>query len=71
MLRRNVKRFGGGLVFKAQRLVYHSTLGLRVIKKREKVEGLERGVTTRWRYGYWMFRARLFICAQADMSECV
>ena len=25
-----------GLVFKAQRLVYHSTLGLRVIKQRKK-----------------------------------
>ena len=29
-----VKRFRGGLVFKAHRLVYHSTLGLRVIKKK-------------------------------------
>jgi hypothetical protein len=37
-IRRNVKRFRGGLVFKAHRLVYHSTLGLRVIKK-EKVGG--------------------------------
>ena len=27
----------GGLVFKAHRLLYHSTLGLRVIKKREKI----------------------------------
>jgi len=26
----------GGLVFKAQRLLYHSTLGLRVIKKKEE-----------------------------------
>ena len=33
-LRRNVKRFRGGLVCKAYRLLYHSTLGLRVIKKR-------------------------------------
>ena len=32
LLRRNVKRFRGGLVFKAHRLLYHSTLGLRVIK---------------------------------------
>ena len=38
---RNVR---GGLVFKAQRRLYHSTLGLRVIKKKKKkVEGL--GVT--------------------------
>jgi len=28
-----VKRFRGGLVFKAHRLVYHSTLGWRVIKR--------------------------------------
>ena len=27
--------FRGGLVFKAHRLVYHSTLGLRVIKKKK------------------------------------
>ena len=30
-----VKRFRGGLVFKAHRLVYHSTLGLGVIKKKK------------------------------------
>jgi len=29
-----VKRFRGGLVFKAHRLLYHSTLGLGVIKKK-------------------------------------
>jgi len=33
---RNVKRFRGGLVFKAHRRVYHSTLGLRVIKKKRR-----------------------------------
>ena len=32
-LRRNLKRFRGGLVFKAHRRVCHSTLGWRVIKK--------------------------------------
>ena len=37
-LRRNVKRFRGGLVSKAQRLLYRPTLGLRVIKKKKKVE---------------------------------
>ena len=31
-----VKRFRGGLLFKAHRLLYHSTLGLRVIKKKKK-----------------------------------
>ena len=29
-------RFRGGLVFKAHRLLYHSTLGSRVIKKKKK-----------------------------------
>jgi len=29
--------FRGGLVFKAHRLLYHSTLGLRAITKKEKV----------------------------------
>jgi len=36
---RNVQRFRGGLVFKAHRLVYPSTLGLGVIKKKKKVGG--------------------------------
>ena len=36
LLRGNVKRFRGRLVFKAHRLVYHSTLGSRVIKKKKK-----------------------------------
>ena len=35
---RNVERFRGWLAFKAHRLLYHPTLGLRVIKKK-KVEG--------------------------------
>ena len=34
-LYRNVQRFRGGLVFKAHRLVYDSTLGLRVMKKKK------------------------------------
>jgi len=32
----HVQRFRGGLVFKAHRLLYHSTLGLRVTKKKKK-----------------------------------
>jgi len=36
LLRRNVKRFRGGLVFKAHRHVYNSTLGLRVIHKKKE-----------------------------------
>ena len=30
-----MKRFRGGLAFKTHRLVYHPTLGLRVIKKKK------------------------------------
>jgi len=42
---RDVKRFRGGLVFKAHRLVHHSTLGWRVIKKKKiTVWGLGFGV---------------------------
>jgi len=40
LLHRNVKRFQGGLVFKVHRLLYHSTLDLRVIKKKRE-EGSE------------------------------
>ena len=39
LLSRNVERLRGGLVFKAHRFLYHSTLGSRV-KKKEKVEVL-------------------------------
>jgi hypothetical protein len=35
-LRKIVRRFRGGLVFKAHRLLYHLTLGSRVIKKKKK-----------------------------------
>ena len=38
--RSKVKRFRGGLVFKAHRLLYRSTLDLRVIKKQKKVKGV-------------------------------
>jgi hypothetical protein len=44
LLSRNVKQFRGGLVLKADRLVYRSTLGSRVIKKK-KSEHLEEVVT--------------------------
>ena len=33
---RNAQRFRGGFAFKADRLLYHSTLGSRVIKKKKK-----------------------------------
>ena len=48
----SLQRFRGGLIFKAHRLVYHSTLGWRVIKKRRgnrlargaPLRGLARGI---------------------------
>ena len=36
-----MKRFRGGLVFKAHRLAYHPTLGWRVKKKKKKFVKLE------------------------------
>jgi hypothetical protein len=36
LLSRNVERFRGGLVVKAHRSLYHSTLGSRVMKKKNK-----------------------------------
>ena len=36
LLYRNVQRFRGGLVFKAHRLLYHSILGLGVMKKKRR-----------------------------------
>ena len=45
-IRRAVKRFRGGLVFKAHRLVDHSTLGLRAIKKKKKIHSPGQGLHT-------------------------
>ena len=36
LLRRNAKQLQGGLIFKAHRRVYQSTLGLRVVKKKKQ-----------------------------------
>ena len=41
LLRKNVMHFRGGLVFTTHRLVYHPTLGSRVIKKKETRRGPE------------------------------
>ena len=38
LLHINVQRLRGGLVFKAHRLLYHSTLGLRVVKQKKKFQ---------------------------------
>ena len=35
LLSRNVQRFRGGLVYEAHRLLYHSTLDSRVVKKKK------------------------------------
>ena len=40
-LRRNVRRFRGGLVSKALRLLYHSTLGSRGMKQKERIRSLK------------------------------
>ena len=40
LLRRNMDRLRGGLVSKAHRLLYHSILGSRVIKKKRRLESM-------------------------------
>ena len=47
LLNRNVERFRGGLVFKASRLSYHSTLCWRIIKKKKKTAGGGRTIRRR------------------------
>ena len=41
-----MKRFRGGLVFKAHKLSHHSTLGSRVIKKKKKTHSVVAGKNT-------------------------
>jgi len=53
-----VKRFRGGLVFKAHRLLYRSTLGLRVIKKKKKKQHARLGNTVKWFRGGLVFKPR-------------
>ena len=49
---RNVERFRGGLVFKAHRLLYQSTLGSRVMKRKKfRVEGRAWGSVSTHRDG--------------------
>ena len=43
-----MKRFRGGLVFKAHRRVHHSTLGLRVIKKKKHAGAISQVALPRW-----------------------
>ena len=45
LLYRNVQRFRDGLVFKAHRLLHHSALGLRVIKKKKESVRISVGTT--------------------------
>ena len=50
---RNVKRFRGGLVFKAHRLLYHSTLDSRVIKKKKHLVEQDADVVLVERDEFW------------------
>ena len=54
LLHRNVRRFRDGLVFKAHRRVYHSALGLRVIKKKKKGKGGETPARGEMRSRRWL-----------------
>ena len=47
--RKNVKRFRGGLGLEVHRLVYHSTLGWRVIKKKKRLDPAPPGPCARAR----------------------
>ena len=57
---RNVQRFLGGLVVKAHRLVYHSTLGSRAVKEKEERQASGSGV--------WRFRVYVLGCGGLVLS---
>ena len=44
-----MQRFRGGLEFNADRLVYHSALGLTVMKKKKTDRRAKRKVSSKWR----------------------
>ena len=57
-----MKRFRRGLIFKARRLLYHSTLGSRVIKKKKRFRPAPPGHTLRF---------RTLCLGLRGMNECV
>ena len=63
LLHRNVQRFRGGLVFKANRLLHHSTLGLRVIKKKKITTGVFQT------FGGWEEEKLLLGSMKADTTQ--
>ena len=66
----NVKRFRGGLVFKAHILLYHSTLGLSVTKKKKKAgpfRGLRHCQVRRTRPAG---RSPPSLCESSTITEC-
>jgi len=66
-----MKRFRGGLVCKAHRLVNHSTLGLRVIKKRRSYDVLvpEVGRRARLGPGLWELGSRVSASREKTRSK--
>jgi len=63
-----VQRFRSGLVFKAHRLLYHSTLGLRVINK--KKNDTRQPMRLKWRRGH-RGALQLLLKAAFNASMCV
>ena len=61
LLRRTVKRFRGGFVFKAHRLLYHSTLGSIVMKKKKKKWNVHREPGPESGPGYGKFEVKLIL----------
>ena len=62
LLRRNLRRFRGGLVFQANRLMYHSTLGLRVIQKKKKKIPASRAIACHATRGEQIHKSIIELC---------
>ena len=64
-VRKIVKRFQGGLVFKTHRRLYHSTVGSRVTKKKRKRNRQYLGATC-GQFSSYLFR---WLCATNDLRK--
>ena len=72
-----MKRFQGELVFKADGLLYHSTLGSRVVKKKKRVDRLHyttlgsRVMKKKKRVHRLMVRMRFELCPSPSRARWV
>ena len=73
---RNVQQFRGGLEFKAHRLLYHSTPGLRVLRRKKKISFANTyNLHTEFQSNYCTFTLilpiKIVLCSNFPSTKCM